>query len=124
MLSNRSKLIEIILLASYSSRKIMKNLILLLLFLFSTNLLAAPVNVNTADSKAIADALNGIGIKKADAIVKYRTENGAFATVEDLTKVKGIGQKTLEKNKKDILLTNTPSAEPAAVEPTKVNKSK
>ena len=109
----------------------MKSLILVLLFLFSTNLMATPVNVNTADSKAIADALNGIGIKKADAIVKYRTENGAFVTVEDLTKVKGIGQKTLDKNKKDILLTNTPTAEPAAVvdpkvvvEPSKVNKSK
>ena len=109
----------------------MKSLILVLLFLFSTNLMATPVNVNTADSKAIADALNGIGIKKADAIVKYRTENGAFATIEDLTKVKGSGQKTLDKNKKDILLTNTPNVEPAAVvdpklavEPSKVNKSK
>ncbi len=109
----------------------MKNLILLLLFLFSTNLLATPVNINSADAKAIADALNGIGIKKAEAIVKYRTENGAFVAVEDLTKVKGIGQKTLEKNKKDILLSDTPSAQPASVvepnpvvEPAKVNKSK
>ncbi len=115
----------------------MKNLMLLLLFLFSTNLLASPVNINTADSKAIADALNGIGIKKADAIVKYRTENGAFATIEDLTKVSGIGQKTLDKNKGDILLSDTPTEAPAAVvepkteveskpvvESTKANKSK
>ena len=116
----------------------MKNLMLLLLFLFSTNLLASPVNINTADSKAIADALNGIGIKKADAIVKYRTENGAFATIEDLTKVSGIGQKILDKNKGDILLSDTPTATPAVVvepkteieqpkpviEPARANKSK
>ncbi len=114
----------------------MKNLMLLLLFLFSTNLLATPVNINSADAKAIADALSGIGIKKAEAIVKYRTENGAFVAVDDLTKVNGIGQKTLEKNKKDILLSDTPAAEPLAVEqkpivepnsvvePAKVNKSK
>lgn len=54
--------------------------------------------------------------------------------IEDLTKVKGIGQKTLDKNKKDILLTDMPTStsEPAAivvdpkvvVEPSKVNKAK
>ncbi|MGZ8144969.1 MAG: ComEA family DNA-binding protein, partial [Methylosarcina sp.] len=43
-------------------------------------------------------------LKKAEAIVKYRTEKGAFSRVEDLTNVAGIGEKTLEKNKKDILL--------------------
>lgn len=112
----------------------MKKLILMLLFLFSTNLLATPVNINTADSKTIADALSGIGIKKAEAIVKFRTDNGAFLVIEDLTKVKGIGQKTLDKNKKDILLTDMPisTSDPAAivvdpkivVEPGKVNKAK
>jgi competence protein ComEA len=40
--------------------------------------------------------------------VKYRTEKGLFKTVEDLTNVKGIGQKTVDKNKKDILLSDTP----------------
>jgi competence ComEA-like helix-hairpin-helix protein len=41
--------------------------------------------------------LEGIGEKLAQRIVAYRTENGSFATVEDLRKVPGIGPKTLER---------------------------
>ena len=48
------------------------------------------VNINTASAKDIAANLNGIGPKAAAAIVAYRKSNGDFATVEDLTKVKGI----------------------------------
>ncbi|WP_024298186.1 ComEA family DNA-binding protein [Methylomicrobium lacus] len=78
--------------------------ILLLMAVFSFNAMATPVNINKADAKTISDSLTNIGIKKAEAIVKYRTEKGAFKTVEDLTNVAGIGEKTIEKNKKDILL--------------------
>lgn len=67
---------------------------------------AAPVNINSADSETIANALNGIGPAKASAIVEYRTENGPFKAVEDLALVKGIGQQTLEKIKTDILLAS------------------
>ena len=87
----------------------MKKLIWLFLSLFAFNVFATPVNVNTADAKTISDALSGIGLKKAEAIVKYRTEKGLFKTVDDLTNVKGIGQKTIDKNKKDILLSDTPA---------------
>jgi len=52
--------------------------LLLLLSLCACNALAAPVNINTADAQAISDALSGIGPKKAEAIVKYRTEKGPF----------------------------------------------
>ena len=105
----------------------MRKLMLLLLSLFAFNVMASPVNVNTADAKTISDALSGIGMKKAEAIVKYRTEKGLFKAPEDLTNVKGIGKKTFEKNKKDILVSDTPAAaepnvaaEPkAAVEPKK-----
>ncbi len=93
----------------------MKNIMLLMLLLFVSNVMATPVNINSANAKSIADALTGIGIKKADAIVKYRTEKGAFNAVEDLTNVKGIGQKTLDKNRNDILLNDSPVTEPAAV---------
>lgn len=115
----------------------MKKLILLFLLLFAFNVFASPVNINTADAKTIADALSGIGLKKAEAIVKYRTEKGLFKTPEELTNVKGIGQKTLDKNKKDILISDAPAVEPAAagepkptpepaalVEPNKDNKPK
>lgn len=79
-------------------------LFLMVLSLFAFNAMATPVNINTADAKTISDSLSGIGMKKAEAIVKYRTEKGAFNKIEDLTNVVGIGEKTLEKNKQDILL--------------------
>jgi competence protein ComEA len=78
--------------------------ILVLLTAFSFNAMAAPVNINTADAKTISESLTNIGLKKAEAIVKYRTEKGPFKTAEELTNVTGIGDKTVEKNKKDILL--------------------
>ena len=65
---------------------------------------AGPVNVNTADADTIARELKGIGPAKARAIVSYREENGPFETVDDLLKVKGIGEKVLEDNREDILL--------------------
>ena len=79
---------------------------ILILVLFSVNAFAVPVNVNTADAKTIAKSLNGIGITKAEAIVKYRKDHGSFKTQKELAKVKGIGEKTVAKNKKDILLQN------------------
>ncbi len=69
---------------------------------FSQSLFA--VNVNTADASAIAEELNGVGAKKAQAIVDYRTEHGNFKTIESLTEVKGIGLKTVEKNRESIQL--------------------
>ena len=95
--------------------------ILLLLSLFAVNAIAAPVNINTADAKTISEALSGIGQKKAEAIVKYREEKGLFKTAEDLTNVAGIGEKTVEKNKNDILLTD---AAATVIEPKKDSKAK
>ena len=79
----------------------MKKLICLF-FLISFNSFATPVNINKANAESIAESLNGIGLKKAEAIVRYRRENGAFKTLDDLTNVKGIGEKTVQKNRKDI----------------------
>lgn len=78
--------------------------LLVLLSLCACNVFATPVNINTADAKTISDALSGVGQKKAEAIVKYRTEKGLFKVAEDLTNVAGIGPKTVEKNKADILV--------------------
>ncbi len=76
--------------------------------LITTALLAqsalAAVNVNKADAAQIAEELKGIGLSKATAIVEYRNQNGPFKTVEQLSEVKGIGLKTVEKNRADILL--------------------
>lgn len=89
----------------------MKKLILLL-SLFTFNVFAAPVNINKADAKTISDALSGIGPKKAEAIVKYREEKGLFKSVDDLVNVSGIGEKTIEQIKGDVLLDD--AGQPAA----------
>jgi len=88
----------------------MKNVIILAVALFSINAFAKPVNVNTADAKTLSESLKGIGQKKAEEIVKYRTENGKFKTIGDLRNVKGIGEKTIEKNADDILLSTEQSS--------------
>lgn len=59
------------------------------------------VNINTADAQALTK-LKGIGAKKAEAIVAFRKANGAFKTVDQLADVKGIGEKTVEANRKNI----------------------
>lgn len=56
------------------------------------------ININTAD-KELLILLPGIGPVTAEAIVAYRKENGNFKSVDELTKVKGIGDKTLVKLK-------------------------
>jgi len=77
-------------------------LLLTLMLAFSGSLIAQEVNVNTADAQSIAESLNGVGLKKAEAIVVWRTQNGSFSDLASLEQVKGIGQKTVEKNKDDI----------------------
>jgi competence protein ComEA len=52
------------------------------------------VNVNTATELEL-EALPGVGPVTAAAIVKWRTENGAFTAVDDLLEVSGIGDATL-----------------------------
>ena len=65
---------------------------------------AGPVNVNTADAETISAELQGVGLSKALAIVDYRKAHGPFKSVDDLTLVKGIGERTVEINRANILL--------------------
>ena len=82
-----------------------KSILLALTLAFaSLSAFAGPVNVNTASAEELASNLNGVGEKKAILIVKYRKENGKFTSAEQLLEVKGIGEKTLGKNKDNILL--------------------
>jgi len=72
------------------------------LMALSTVVLAGPVNINTADAETIAAELKGVGLNKAKAIVEYRRKHGPFRSPEDLSLVKGIGERTVELNRADI----------------------
>ena len=65
---------------------------------------AAPVNINTASAAQIAEALNGIGLTKAQAIVDYREAYGLFSRADEIVFVRGIGDSTYQNNKQDILV--------------------
>ena len=66
-----------------------------------------PVNVNTASAEQIAQSLVGVGLSKAQAIVEYRNKNGLFQHPDELVKVKGIGLKTVDKNR-DLIRVESP----------------
>lgn len=57
---------------------------------------AGLVNLNTADAAAL-DGLPGIGPAIAAALIEDREANGPFASVDDLLRVSGIGEKKLER---------------------------
>jgi len=82
----------------------MKPLVLALsALLFAAPAMAgAPVNINTADANALAQALDGVGLAKAQAIVAWREANGDFDSADQLTSVKGIGQSLVDRNRESI----------------------
>lgn len=61
------------------------------------------ININTANSAEL-DSLSGIGPSKAEAIIKYREENGNFKTIEEIKNVTGIGEGLFEKFKENITI--------------------
>ncbi len=66
---------------------------------------AGPVDLNSADAETIARELNGVGVARAQAIVEYREQYGAFSSAEDLLNVSGIGTHILQVNKTNIILS-------------------
>ena len=78
--------------------------LVLSLALMGSAFAAEKVNVNTADAATIDRVLLNVGPSKAEAIVAHRKANGAFRSLEQLALVKGIGLKTVEKNRDRILL--------------------
>ena len=92
---------------------VLKSLLLSLVLSFSA-FAAGPVNINTADAASLAANLTGVGPAKAQAIVEYRKANGPFKSAEELAMVKGIGLKTVEKNRDRIALGSARPAPKAA----------
>lgn len=58
----------------------------------------ATVNINEADAATLSAVLDGVGLRRAEAIVLYREKNGRFYSAEELTAVKGIGEATVVRN--------------------------
>ncbi|WP_195995184.1 helix-hairpin-helix domain-containing protein [Citrobacter portucalensis] len=56
------------------------------------------VSINSASAEDLARVMNGVGLKKAQAIVSYREEYGPFKTVDDLKQVPGMGSSLVERN--------------------------
>lgn len=63
------------------------------------------VDLNTASVEQLAANLKGVGVSKARAIVRYRTEVGPFRSIEELEEVKGIGPSTVARNKERMTLS-------------------
>jgi competence protein ComEA len=85
--------------------KIVHILSLAFFLLAATPVAAEVVNINKADAAALAENLNGIGMVKAKEIVKYRDTHGKFESIEELSNIKGIGEKTVEKNRDNMSLS-------------------
>ena len=62
------------------------------------------VNINKANAETLAANLDGVGLQKAQAIVAYREQQGAFTSVDEITAVRGIGPSTLEKNRSKLVV--------------------
>ena len=56
------------------------------------------VSINQATAEMLADAMNGVGLKKARSIVEYREQYGAFTSVDQLAEVPGMGSSLVERN--------------------------
>ncbi|MEK7014848.1 MULTISPECIES: helix-hairpin-helix domain-containing protein [Bacillus] len=63
----------------------------------------AKIQINAA-SKEQLEKITGIGSRKAESILKYREEHGPFQKIEDLLEIDGIGAKSLEKIKDQIII--------------------
>jgi competence protein ComEA len=82
----------------------------ILLALFPASAALAQVDINHADARTLAESLDGVGLVKAEAIVAYRNAHGPFRKPEDLTRVRGIGAKTVEANRDAIVIVDAGTA--------------
>ena len=95
---------------------VLKSLLLSMLLLAGSAFAADKVDINRADAAQLEASLVGIGPAKAQAIVEHRKANGPFKSADELALVKGIGLKTVERNRDLIAVGNAPSpqARPSA----------
>jgi len=82
--------------------RILSTIALAVLLMAPLAALAGQVDINKADAETISAELKGVGMSKAKAIVEYREKHGPFRSADDLSLVKGIGERTVELNRADI----------------------
>jgi len=92
--------------------KTIRNLIIALVLAMSVSGMTlaqeSVVNVNTASAEQLADTLVGIGPSKAEAIISYRDAHGEFEHIDELINVRGIGMRTVDRNRDRITLAAVP----------------
>jgi len=92
----------------------MKRLLLAIVMCFAVSGVAlAVVNINTATKEELT-TLKGVGEKRAQEIINYRTKNGPFKTVDDLEKVPGIGPGIMKQIRSEVTTTGKTNIEKAA----------
>ena len=79
----------------------MKSILVMLFALLFSGAAAAALNLNTASKDELV-ALPGIGPAKAQAILDYRNQHGPFKSIDELRKVKGIGEKLFTQIKPEV----------------------
>jgi competence protein ComEA len=90
-------------------KKLLLALALALVFAIGGAAMAA-VNINTATKEELT-SLKGIGDKRAQEIINYRTKNGPFKSVDDLGKVPGIGPGILKQIRSNVTVTGKTAVE-------------
>jgi competence protein ComEA len=84
-------------------KQVLQAIAVLTFILFAYSAAAdTPININEADVATLAQALEGVGESRAEAIVEFREANGPFRSADDLVLVPGIGEATLERNRERI----------------------
>jgi competence protein ComEA len=102
----------------------MKKLLIALVLVFAIGGTAmAAVNINTATKEELT-SLKGIGDKRAEEIINYRTKHGPFKTVDDLGKVPGIGPGILKQIRPNVTVSGKTVVEPAGDTKTKAEAKK
>lgn len=85
-----------------------RDLLCLLVFGFDfASLFAGSVNINTANAETLALELTGVGPALAAAIIDCREANGNFTSPEALSRVSAIGDRIIEMNRDNILVSDS-----------------
>lgn len=82
----------------------------------ATPLQAVEININSADATLMAAEIGGLGIRRAEAIVRYRNEHGSFTSVDQLSNVPGVSQRIIDINRENLTL-GTPAGDTTAAQP-------